>query len=369
MRRLLEPWVGVAKLYGDWAAYRLAAKARMDSPSGSRSKSGGANKVRGGGKCCMAVIGALGSGIAATHAAVISMWHPSAPNDVSGGRTTCPVCLQWIECPTRRSHRFQWVIWPQFGREVPNIPRTELDRMNNPLRRVCAVEGSVVILDTGATANLVCFRWLNQHNAMLEKVDLARASTCPAHAPFKFGDRSMGGSKLAADISLGSAGANGAFTTFVLDADVPAPLRKGALGALCGRLDCYQDTLALGLRGVEILLRVNDLGRYFLSAVNFGGRHGGVARSPYFPAAMAEWAGVRRRPKLENGGVRLPSTEDGMCSFTPPRTFPACEAAPLSDARDGALSDPKKIIMTLHVNRGRASARKLKRVLEDSEWG
>ena len=58
-----------------------------------------------------------------------------------------------------------------------------------------------------------------------------------------------------------------------------------------------------------------------------------------------------------------------MCSFAPPLTFPAYNAATLSDARDGALSDPKKIIIELHVNRGHTSARQIKRVLVGSEGG
>ena len=53
---------------------------------------------------------------------------------------------------------------------------------------VCMQDDSVVILDTGATANLVCLRWLNHHNALLEQKGMSRVSPYPAQARFKFGD-------------------------------------------------------------------------------------------------------------------------------------------------------------------------------------
>ena len=80
---------------------------------------------------------------------------------------------------------------------------------------------------------------------------------------------------------------------------------------------------------------------------------------------------------MEGGGGQFP--EDGTpwqsgpvrggskCSFTPPRTFRACKAVTLGDARDGTLSNPKKIITKLHVNWGRSSAQQIKRILVDSE--
>ena len=58
-----------------------------------------------------------------------------------------------------------------------------------------------------------------------------------------------------------------------------------------------------------------------------------------------------------------------MCSLAPPRPLSACRAVTKGDARDGARSDPKKVILKLHFNRGRASAQQIKRVLVDSEWG
>ena len=59
---------------------------------------------------------------------------------------------------------------------------------------------------------------------------------------------------------------------------------------------------------------------------------------------------MRKRANLANGGSRFPFTEDGMWSFTPPRTASACKAVTFGDARDGAPPEPKAIIMKLHVN-------------------
>ena len=79
----------------------------------------------------------------------------------------------------------------------------------------------------------------------------------------------MGGVCHAADITVGIAGSKGTFTAFVLDADIPALLRKGALEALAGQLDFARNALTLGSRGVEIPLQVNDAGHYILSVANF----------------------------------------------------------------------------------------------------
>ena len=47
---------------------------------------------------------------------------------------------------------------------------------------------SVVILDAGATANLVCFQWLGHRNELLAIRGLPKVASYPAHALFKFGD-------------------------------------------------------------------------------------------------------------------------------------------------------------------------------------
>ena len=92
------------------------------------------------------------------------------------------------------------------------------------------------------------------------------------------------------------------------------------------------------------------MGRYILRAVNFDGRREGLERGRDSPAPMTECDCTRKRPNLENGGIRLPFTEDVMCSFSPPRTFSANNPVTLDDARNGTLSDLTEIIMKLHVN-------------------
>ena len=111
------------------------------------------------------------------------------------------------------------------------------------------------------------------------------------------------------------------------------------------------------------------MGRYVVSVKDFGGRRGESVRDPNLSASIADWAFSKGRPNLSNGGKHLPYSEDGMRSFPPPSTFSACEAVSLGDARDGILSDPKEIILKLHANWGRASARQIRRVLVDSEGG
>ena len=65
----------------------------------------------------------------------------------------------------------------------------------------------------------------------------------------------------------------------------------------------------------------------------------------------------------------MPLVDSGLLRFVLPNDFSACTAATLGDAREDSTSDPKKIIMKLHVNWGHASATQLKRVLVDSEGG
>ena len=164
----------------------------------------------------------------------------------------------------------------------------------------------------------------------------------------------MGDVRLAAGITAGIAGDKRNFSAFVLDAEIPALLRKG------GRLDFSRDTLTLGLR-------VHDMGQYILSAPEFHGRGGGRGRGHRFSATMAEWACSRKSPNLDNGGIRLPFAEDGMCSFTPLRVSLACKAISFGDARDGTLSDPEKIITKLHDNWGRTSDQQINRALMRSD--
>ena len=56
----------------------------------------------------------------------------------------------------------------------------------------------------------------------------------------------------------------------MLDAAIPAFLRKGGLEALAAQLDFGNDALSSLRRGVKVPLRVNEMGNYVLSAVEFG---------------------------------------------------------------------------------------------------
>ena len=82
----------------------------------------------------------------------------------------------------------------------------------------------------------------------------------PSAARFKFGDGRIGEVQYAANITVGIAGRKGAFTAFVMDAEIPALLRKGALEALGAQLDFAKDTLLLERRGVCVPLGLNAMG-------------------------------------------------------------------------------------------------------------
>ena len=69
--------------------------------------------------------------------------------------------------------------------------------------------------------------------------------------------------KHAADITVGTAGCKGAFTAFVLDAETPAFLRKGALAALGAQLDFEKDALSVMRHGVWVPLKVTYDGALF----------------------------------------------------------------------------------------------------------
>ena len=60
---------------------------------------------------------------------------------------------------------------------------------------------------------------------------------------------------------------------------------------------------------------------------------------------------------------------DGRLRTVLPKDFSACAAGTLGDARGDIVSDPGKIIMKLHVNRGHDTANQPKHVLVDSVGG
>ena len=123
---------------------------------------------------------------------------------------------------------------------------------------------------TSASANLVCFRWLESQNRLPEEHGFQRVSTYPSKARFRSGDGRVGEVRHASDIPAGVAGNTGKFAAFALDADITAPLRDGAMEALGGQLDSPRDSSVLLKRGLPIPLRVDRAGRYILGVVDFG---------------------------------------------------------------------------------------------------
>ena len=143
------------------------------------------------------------------------------------------------------------------------------------------------------------------------------------------------------------------FTALTLRTHIPALLRKGALEELEGRMEPQRDLLTLGEHGVSIPKGVNRAGKRILRAVGFRADPPRDVRGQVISAPFCEWALTNTRQNLPNGRSRHPQA----------RTSSACEAMTLGDATDGRQSDPNKIIMSLHVNWGHASARQSKRVL------
>ena len=143
----------------------------------------------------------------------------------------------------------------------------------------------MAVLDAGETASLVCHTWLENHNLFSEQMGLGKAVPSSSTARFKFGDRGIGEVKHAADTKVGIAGCMGAFTACVLGAEIPALLRRGALESPGAQLDCEENTLSLLRHGVRVPLRVNAMGHYIVSVVEFG-------RGPNVAASFLAWSVV-----------------------------------------------------------------------------
>merc|ERR1712052_65500 len=110
----------------------------------------------------------------------------------------------------------------------------------------------------------------------------------PSAARFKFGDGRIGEVQYAANISVGIAGCKGTFTAFVMDAEVPALLRKGALEALGAQLDFAKDTLWLERHSICVPLGLNAMGHYVMSVVELGKGRPKRTRDPQFCASHFE---------------------------------------------------------------------------------
>ena len=239
------------------------------------------------------------------------------------------------------------------------------------------------VLDVGAAAYSVCFRRLVGHNRILQREGFRPVSTYPTSARFKFGDGRLGEIRQAADIPAGIAGNAGKITAFVLEAIIPALLRKGALEApgdiptlriqgdiatsriqgdisgdiphtgaciqvpagitlrycdycayRCLQLDISGDIPPLRIQGVDIPARVARMGHCILSVVDFGRGRPRSRKRPTFSASHSDWASANKRPDVSDCGLRLPKKEAGLHRFEPLHNHSACKAATPRGATD-----------------------------------
>ena len=80
-------------------------------------------------------------------------------------------------------------------------------------------------------------KWLKQHTVLDQRNGSPAADARFAKAKFKFGDGSLEGTCLAADVPLGIVAHLGKFVAFSAKAGISALLRRGALEALGGKLE------------------------------------------------------------------------------------------------------------------------------------
>ena len=219
----------------------------------------------------------------------------------------------------------------------------------------------------GATANVVCFKWSENHNLIFGEtgitpnIDLSNkcAISIRRWAPWR--------GTLCGRYDGWDCGARGTLTAFALEADIAALLCKSDSEASWGHKDFASDVLTIRNHGVEIPLKVSELGRNVLSVVSIGEGPPRLVRGPKLMSAYSERASADKRPDSANGGLHLPLSSGGLYRSGLPQTFSACRAVTSSDARYGYPSGPKKIIVKLHVNREPASAQQLKRETADSD--
>ena len=276
----------------DWAAYRKAKNRQKGSRRGTSNASKGANKIKGDGQILNALNRRTGEhnrcrtrdsenrpapeGPQRIQGEPVSISSPPTVNtaprssfsSISMGNPAS-ACMEGYRNPKGSSGNCEQSI------STTSEAGSQLLRMR---------EGRVVISDTGATADLVCLRWLIHHNSRPEKMGRPPGATYPAKARFKFGGGRMGDVRHDADISAAIAGAKGNFTASVFDADIPLLLRQGALGALGEQLVFSRDTHTLGFRGLRIPPKANNMRRYILSVADFDGRRGSRDRVPSFSA-------------------------------------------------------------------------------------
>ena len=90
---------------------------------------------------------------------------------------------------------------------------------------------SVVALETGANASLVCLKWSQNRDSHLQQVGIPKVRTNPTKTRLKFGEDRIGEVRYAADIKVRIAARRGALAACVLEADIPALLRTPSPGA------------------------------------------------------------------------------------------------------------------------------------------
>ena len=131
------------------------------------------------------------------------------------------------------------------------------------------VNDSVVIIDTGASANLVGAKWLEKRNQILRSIGRPQARVKEAFASFRYGDGRIGNVHKAAIIPIAIAGCAGQFMAYVADAEIPALLGKEALETLGAHLNFCQRVLTLEALGADIPLKVSAVGHYLLDVADF----------------------------------------------------------------------------------------------------
>ena len=86
---------------------------------------------------------------------------------------------------------------------------------------------------------------------------------------FRYGDGRVGYGHRAAVIPIAIVGYTGHFMAYVVDADIPALLGKGALEPLGGHLNFRGRVLTLESLGADIPLEMSPVGHYLLNVVDF----------------------------------------------------------------------------------------------------
>ena len=114
---------------------------------------------------------------------------------------------------------------------------------------LASAEDSVAVLDTGTTANLARFRWIEHHDRPSGKRGRRGVSIFPSSARFRFRfrDGHLGDVRHSADIPVGIAGNQGKF--IVCASRAPALGRLGGTGRVIGFRAGFVDSPQTSCRG------------------------------------------------------------------------------------------------------------------------